>query len=510
LSGDDEVIRRAEQRIGTVLRGKYRIDRVLGIGGMAVVYAATHRNKKRFAVKMLHPELSIRDDIRTRFLREGYVANSVEHPGAVAVLDDDVAEDGAAFLVMELLDGVAVEQLCEQQGNRLPARVVLALSYQLLDVLAAAHARSVVHRDIKPANVFLTREGKMKVLDFGIARLRDATSNHATNTGMLLGTPAFMAPEQALGQSSLIDGLTDVWAVGATMFSLLSGGIVHVGENPQQLMVQAATQPARSLATAIQSSPRVVTLVDRALAFDKARRWTSAAEMRDAVRDTYLGEFSTNLSEAPLLALFDVADHSATVQADTVASVRLDQRPATPAHSAGARTPSPAISMPNHGPEGAPATYPGAARTVPGPQARGRRGWAWLVAAGIGVPALAGAAFVATRAGGHASVASSGAAATSGSPVTPVLTPSSASPIAIASAQPAAPEATVTPASSPTASDKSSAPARKRPTAPIGAPAAPQPQAASPPARTQTPAPAPAAPGPAPVPHANPLNMGLQ
>src|SRR5580704_12385213 len=136
----DEVSSRASRRIGTVLRGKYRIDRVLGVGGMAVVYAATHRNKKRFAVKMLHPELSTREDIRTRFLREGYVANSVEHPGAVAVMDDDVAEDGAAFLVMELLDGVGVEQLCEKRGNRLPVSAVLAMSYQLLDVLAAAHS----------------------------------------------------------------------------------------------------------------------------------------------------------------------------------------------------------------------------------------------------------------------------------------------------------------------------------------------------------------------------------
>ncbi|MGO9835552.1 MAG: protein kinase domain-containing protein [Polyangiaceae bacterium] len=505
MSGDDEVTRRAEQRIGTVLRGKYHIDRVLGVGGMAVVYAATHRNKKRFAVKMLHPELSIRDDIRTRFLREGYVANSVEHPGAVAVLDDDVAEDGAAFLVMELLDGVAVEQLCEQQGNRLPARVVLALSHQLLDVLAAAHARSIVHRDIKPANVFLTREGKLKVLDFGIARLRDATSNHATNTGMLLGTPAFMAPEQALAQSSLIDGLTDVWAVGATMFSLLSGGIVHVGDNPQQLMVQAATQPARSLATVTQASPRVVALVDRALAFDKASRWTSAAEMRDAVREAYLGEFSTNLSEAPLIALFDPASHSATVQADTVASVGLDRRQGTPAPSAGAGTPSPAMSTPRPPSETPPATYPGASRTVPGPEATGRR-WAWLVAAGIGVPALAGGAFMVARAGGHASVGAAGAAAASGSSVTPMPTPSSPSPTAIASAQPAAPEAT--PASTPTASDKSSAPSRKRSAAPIGAPAAPQ--AAPPPVRTQAPPPAPAVAVPAPTPHANPLNMGLQ
>src|SRR6202041_106363 len=99
---NDELMAHARTRLGTVLRGKYRLDRVLGIGGMAVVYAATHRNQKQFAVKMLHPELSLRRDIRTRFLREGYAANSFKPPGAVSVLDDDVAEDGAAFLVMEL------------------------------------------------------------------------------------------------------------------------------------------------------------------------------------------------------------------------------------------------------------------------------------------------------------------------------------------------------------------------------------------------------------------------
>src|SRR5271168_2702477 len=96
---DPELMKMAEERLGMVLRGKYRLVRVLGIGGMATVYGATHRNKKRVAIKMLHPELSIRENIRTRFLREGYVANSVDHPGAVSVHDDDVAEDGSAFLV---------------------------------------------------------------------------------------------------------------------------------------------------------------------------------------------------------------------------------------------------------------------------------------------------------------------------------------------------------------------------------------------------------------------------
>ena len=301
---DPDNLRQAQRRIGTVLRGKYRIDGVLGMGGMAVVYAATHRNTKRFAVKMLHPELSIHDDIRTRFLREGYVANSVQHPGAVAVLDDDVAEDGAAFLVMELLDGAGAEQLWEKRGKRLSVPVVLAMSQQLLDVLAAAHARTIVHRDIKPANVFLTRDGTLKVLDFGIARLRDATTERLTRTGIMLGTPAFIAPEQALGQSSRVDGLTDVWAVGATMFSLLSGSLVHDGDNTQMLVVQAATQPARSIARVVAHvPPPVAAVIDRALSYDKAHRWPSAAAMRDAVERASLEAFGERPSKTALASL---------------------------------------------------------------------------------------------------------------------------------------------------------------------------------------------------------------
>jgi eukaryotic-like serine/threonine-protein kinase len=195
LMPDDELLTVARARLGRVLRGKYRLDRVLGIGGMAVVYAATHRNKKKFAIKMLHPELSIRENIRTRFLREGYVANSVEHPGAVAVLDDDVAEDGSAFIVMELLDGAPVDEVWTRQGQRLPLGTVLAIGDALLDVLVAAHGKKIVHRDLKPANLFLTSDGRLEVLDFGIARLHDETSSEATATGAMLGTPAFMAPD---------------------------------------------------------------------------------------------------------------------------------------------------------------------------------------------------------------------------------------------------------------------------------------------------------------------------
>lgn len=302
---DEGAVAHAKGRLGTIVRGKYRLDRILGIGGMAVVYAATHRNQQEFAVKMLHAELSVREDVRSRFLREGYVANSVKHPGAVKVIDDDIADDGTAFLVMELLDGASVEELAERHDGKLPLDAVLATAYRLLDVLASAHAKAIVHRDIKPANVFITREGSVKVLDFGIARLRGSAVSSATHTGMLMGTPAFMAPEQALGDAKRIDGKTDIWAVGATMFTLLSAEIVHPADNAQQIMIRAATQSARSLAATRGNFPQqVLSIVDRALQTDNEKRFRGAAEMRDAVRTAYEELCGESASTRPLTALF--------------------------------------------------------------------------------------------------------------------------------------------------------------------------------------------------------------
>ena len=293
-ASDEDLSERARARLGALFKGKYTLDRVLGTGGMASVYAATHRNGKEFAIKVLHPDLSMRTDTRTRFLREGYLANRVNHPGAVAVLDDDVAEDGSAFLVMELVHGQTVESLWERQRGQLPLSMVAGIGLQLLDVLAAAHARGLIHRDIKPSNLMLSHDGQLKVLDFGIARLRDMAGPNATQTGTIMGTPAFMAPEHAMAKTDEIDAQTDVWAVGATMFTLATGKLVHEADNTQQILIKAATTPARSVASLMPAMPGGLSeVIDHALAFEKSNRWPSAIAMQNALREAARAAYGT-------------------------------------------------------------------------------------------------------------------------------------------------------------------------------------------------------------------------
>jgi len=283
------IIERANARLGTVLKGKWQLDAVIGIGGMASVYAATHRNQSRVAIKLLHPEVAIDPEVTARFLREGYVANRVGHPGAVTVLDDDVSEDQEPFLVMELLTGQALDTLLARKPDGVAVHELLPLLDQLLDVLAAAHDKGIVHRDLKPENLFLTTDGRLKVLDFGIARLRElaspSPSPSATQAGSVLGTPAFMAPEQALGRWLEVDGRTDIWSVGATAFTLLTGRFVHEADTVQGQLVLSATLPARRLREVNPHVPEgLANVIDCALAFDRAQRFASARAMREALR----------------------------------------------------------------------------------------------------------------------------------------------------------------------------------------------------------------------------------
>jgi serine/threonine protein kinase len=316
LSEDPELEARVRARVGSTLRGKYRLDDVLGIGGMAAVYSATHRNGRRVAVKLLHPELSLSSEARGRFLREGLVANTVRHPGVVTILDDDTHDDGAAFLVMELLEGATLDELWERYGRRLPLPAVVAAGILLLDILSAAHAAGVVHRDIKPANLFLTQSRELKILDFGISRLRDAKAATSTQTGMMMGSPAFMAPEQALGRTDDVDGRTDLWSAAASLFALASGEFVHEGQTAQEMLIRAATVPVRSLAVALPDAPAlVVAVLDRALAFAKTERWATAGEMSVALSEAAracFGEEPSIDAFAPLMSFTGSANPRAS------------------------------------------------------------------------------------------------------------------------------------------------------------------------------------------------------
>jgi serine/threonine-protein kinase len=299
----------SDNRVGTVLRGKYRLERLLGVGGMAAVYAAVHRNGYRVAVKILHPWAAADEAIVKRFVREGYIANAIEHPSAVHVLDDDVAEDGAVFLVMELLRGRALADLAVP-GTSLALDAVLDATEQLLDVLAAAHAKQIVHRDLKPDNLFVTESGQIKLLDLGIARMRNlAGSIHATRTGSVMGTPGYMAPEQVLGLQDRIDARTDLWAVGATMHYLLSGRIVHQTDSIETTMMRAATMPVDPLTSIAPHVPGpIAAFVDRALAMEPGQRWQDAPSMRRALSQARkLARVEAFVPTAPLARLVSAA-----------------------------------------------------------------------------------------------------------------------------------------------------------------------------------------------------------
>ena len=272
-----------ERRLGTTVRDKWTLERILGVGGMAAVYVGLHRIGRRDALKILHPEAAKRNDVCQRFEREAKAVNSFRHPNVVEIRDIDVTEDGAPFLVMELLDGESLLDRVERLRT-IPLADVLAYADQTLDVLAAAHPQGIIHRDIKPANLYLLRDGRLKVLDFGLARVLDPDGTNAwTQTGATLGTTPYMPPEQARGRH--IDGRADLFSVGATMFRLLTGRRIHDAATDFDLLMKMAKEPAPRIASVLPGLPHDVCLViDRALAFDRDRRYADAASMLADVR----------------------------------------------------------------------------------------------------------------------------------------------------------------------------------------------------------------------------------
>ncbi len=275
--------------IGQVI-GNYRIVSELGKGGMGMVYRAEHTQLGRpAALKMLLPQLSSDASIVQRFFNEARAASAIDHPGIVEVYDYGTHTDGAAYIVMALLRGESLEN--RLQRGPLPPLEGASILAQVLGALAAAHQRGIVHRDLKPDNIFLTPNELMpggiqvKLLDFGIAKLADEKSaGFKTQTGMMMGTPAYMSPEQCMGAADL-DHRTDLYAIGCILFHVLTGRPPFLSDQGTGMMIAAHIRdPAphpRSLNPNVPDS--LCAIVLRLLEKEPAARYQSALEVRDAL-----------------------------------------------------------------------------------------------------------------------------------------------------------------------------------------------------------------------------------
>jgi len=275
-------------RLGELVGGKYRIVRLLARGGMGVVYEAQHTVvKRRFAVKLLRPDLATRRDILGRFQREAEAAGALESENVAAAVDFGVADDGTPYIVMEYLVGESLGALLDREKT-LPIGRAADLMAQACRGVQAAHAAGIVHRDLKPQNLFVCRREDgtdlVKVLDFGVAKLQALDElQAATRTGTVLGTAAYMSPEQARGDKE-IDHRADVYALGAIVYELISGKMPHPGDSHNAVLHHIATQPAISLADASPGAPAsLVAVVDRAVASQPEARPASAEALAQAL-----------------------------------------------------------------------------------------------------------------------------------------------------------------------------------------------------------------------------------
>lgn len=263
-----------------VLRGRYRLGQVLGTGGMATVHEGRDLVLDRpVAVKLLAPALATDPSFVARFRQEALATAQLSHPNIVTVYDAGT-DRHSPYLVMELVRGRTLAHLIRTDGPLAPAEAA-RIGADIADALAAAHAKGIVHRDVKPANVLLAPGGRVKVTDFGIARTLGSGS--LTRVGMVLGTPSYLAPEQARGEPA--DARSDLYALGCVLYEMLTGAPPHVGDSAMVVAAQhlhANPPPPSALAPGV--SPPMDESVMRALAKDPRDRFASATEMAGSLR----------------------------------------------------------------------------------------------------------------------------------------------------------------------------------------------------------------------------------
>jgi serine/threonine protein kinase len=281
-----------DHMVGRVVEGKYRIGGLLGRGGMSAVYEAEHvRLGRAVAIKLLHPTLADDAEAIARLRQEAEVVSAIGHPNICQVLDLGMTPDGSPFLVMERLVGESLAERLERAGM-LTFEELAPIMRQILAALAAAHDKGILHRDLKPENVFICepRHGSgrrtAKLLDFGISKSISydfVEAQRLTHTGMVMGTPYYMAPEQARGDSTL-DQRVDLWAVGVILYEALTGRRPFVASNYNALLVRILTSRPRSVQKVLPGlRDEVAALVDRALSKLREDRFQTAREFDAAI-----------------------------------------------------------------------------------------------------------------------------------------------------------------------------------------------------------------------------------
>jgi len=268
---------------------RYQVLKLLGSGGFGAVYRAKHvHTDAEVALKVLKRQLNADQGMIERFLREAKAAASVGNDHIVRVMDAGVAQDGTAFLAMELLDGWDLKELVTREGPQNPRRLV-GLCAQVLDALAAAHAKGIVHRDMKPANVYVTKKADggdfVKLLDFGISKMQQAGEVAGlTMTGMAMGTPGYMAPEQFFDARS-VDARADIYSVAAMLYELLANRLPLEAQSYAELIVKVKTELPPPLSSVQPKLPAALAAaIDRGLAKTKEGRWATAQEFAAALR----------------------------------------------------------------------------------------------------------------------------------------------------------------------------------------------------------------------------------
>ena len=320
-------------RPGVVVGGKFVLLRQIGQGAAGAIFEAEDTwIGRRVALKALHPHVARHPEVMWRFRREARAAASIEHPNIVGVLEVGQRRDGTYYIVQELLDGISLRRHLEERGQ-LPVAEALDILVPIMGALVAAHRKDIIHRDIKPENIILARtaagEIVPKLIDFGIARMQTQGGELDTEVGILLGTPSYMSPEQAEGEP--VGAGTDVWAVGAVLYELLSGLRPFRGVSAAHIVEKIKTErPARITSLMPSLPPEVADFVHRALERDPARRFPSMQAFLTAVLD-YAGmvdeDFLARHARSIPKGVAPAAPERAREELDSDASMDEDMKP---------------------------------------------------------------------------------------------------------------------------------------------------------------------------------------